>query len=85
VGDDADRRYQLREVRFLENVGFVRDVCDDDIVIGLGQNNVLRDGEQVRVQIVIRDSRPAENDSVLLFVQHNKSEGRRLFDRVAWR
>jgi hypothetical protein len=59
---DLDDDLTLAEVTFLENVGYVvRDDDDDDddddngprreLVIGLGQNNRLAEGESVRLQV----------------------------------
>jgi hypothetical protein len=50
--DDDDGPLVLGGVNFLEGTGFVRDICGDNIVIGMGLWNVIPQGGTVTVELV---------------------------------
>jgi hypothetical protein len=66
--DDGNRRgqrFELVDVIFVEGVGFVRENSGGVVVIGLGQNNVMRRNNTVVVSVTYRlldDARGGDDD-----------------------
>jgi hypothetical protein len=74
--DDDGNRLVLGEVNFQEGVGFVRDICGDNIVIGLGQWNVVPRGGTVTVEIVfLQRTVITQTVQVNMALRHTRSRG----------
>jgi hypothetical protein len=74
--DDDDGWVGLGEVNFQEGVGFVRDICGDNIVIGLGQWNVVPRGATITVEIVfIQRTVMTQNVQINIALRHTRSRG----------
>ncbi|NJM08234.1 hypothetical protein HC891_21745, partial [Candidatus Gracilibacteria bacterium] len=86
---DDDDDYRLADVTFARGTGFVRDVCDDDIVIGLGPNNIVRNGDRLVLRLLIHDvvyiaDDDDDDDTIIIVgISHNKTSTR-IFERIAW-
>jgi hypothetical protein len=88
AANDAD--YRLADITFVTGVGFVREVCGDDIVIGLGPNNEVRTGERIVLRILIHDIVYSDDDddddntTIIIGIKHHKTSTR-VFERITWR
>lgn len=60
--DDDRRRFDLADVRFLEGAGYVRERDGRRVVIGIGQNNVLRGRNPAVVSVTYRLRDGARDD-----------------------
>lgn len=72
--DDDDDRFELSEVRFVAGAGYVRERSGRRVVIGVGENNVLRGRNPATVSVTYRLRDGARDDD---------DDGRITFDAVA--
>jgi hypothetical protein len=81
--DEDDHGLSLANVSFVRGVGFVRDICDGVIALGIGQFNVLYPGETISVRILVRPT-PAVSASltVTIGVEYRGSGGLRTLSHI---
>ena len=49
--DELSDLFDLADISFLEGVGFVSELNDHQVIIGLGQNNIISSGGKIQVKI----------------------------------